>query len=173
MRIFARLFNEIIIACRYCAAGLESFKSGDGAIRITLIPQGAPLADLADLPNCADRYEFTARVNQHGNYVLNRANPDELPVDTYAFSAMKTAAYLRQYESKRDDELREDCGFASYRGPVSFDICLNHRIVALLIVCVSGGTEEEDEMVAMAAKSAIAKWCEYNKYDYNLSNPRA
>ena len=175
MHVFSRLFNEVIAACRHHAAKLESFASGDGAIRITLIPQGAPLTDLADMPYSADRYEFTARITPHGNYVLNRANPDEPPVDTYAFSAMKTAAYLRQYEANHSGEpkLREDCGFACYRGPVGYDIYMNHRIVALLIVCVSGGTEDEDEKVAMAAKSAIAKWCESNKYSYSLSDPRA
>lgn len=162
------LYDDIIEACRDAAATLKGFEDGDGAIRLCYIPQGAAGVDLLDGNTCyADRYEVVARIRSSGNYVLNRDGRGE-PVDTYAFSALKVAACLRAYElelSARSGEklgefYDEAHGFAPYKGAALYQMSQDNKVFGLLIVSVSGATQEEDEEVALAAESAMRKWCE-------------
>ena len=164
------LIHDIIASCQRIAEYYPSFKDGDGAIRICVIPQGSWRSEQPEyIADNVDRMEFTARINPRGgNYVLNRGRSDAPLVDTYAFSAMKIADLLHEMEtseyfssrSTKDVKICEDNGFAPYRGAVCFKIYSFDELSTLLIVSVSGGTQDDDESVAKSAISAIANWCD-------------
>ncbi len=161
------LFDGIIEKCRERANDVAEFDDGDGAIRICCLPQGI-LGDrlIRRKSQYADRLEFVARIRDGGNYVLHRAGDGAL-VDTYALSAMKVATCLRAYEENEthrsgtlsDPECNEMHGFSQKNGALLYELTIDGRIFALIVVCVSGADEKADEYVAEASTWAIEKWC--------------
>ena len=86
-----KLSDGIIAACREKAKSLPRFSDGDGAIRITFLPQSALGRQLqAANSELAARYEVATKFSDDGNFVTGRTT--EEPVDTYSRTAMKIAS---------------------------------------------------------------------------------
>lgn len=83
------LSDGIITACREKAEDMPRFSDGDGAIRITFLPQSALGYQLQQANSeLATRYEVATKFSDGGNFVVNRTTK---PVDTYSRTAMKIA----------------------------------------------------------------------------------
>ena len=152
-----KLSDGIIAACREKAKSLPRFSDGDGAIRITFLPQSALGRQLqAASSELAARYEVATKFSDDGNFVTGRTT--EEPVDTYSRTAMKIASYLRKQEGKQIDHSAER-GFGPTDGVLSFQLLFDHAIFGVLLVCVDGGVQGENEYVVEAARSAVCDWC--------------
>lgn len=151
------LFDTIIDDCRETALNFGRFIDGDGAIRITFIPRGKLGFDLTQvISRRANRIEAVAKIQDGGNFVLNR--PTE-PIDSYGTSALNVAEYLR--EAIENNQPIEDAsrGFGSAQGVISFDLLFDCEVFGLLLVCVDGATPEENGIVANSAKNSVCNWC--------------
>ena len=149
------LSDGIITACREKAEDMPRFSDGDGAIRITFLPQSALGYQLQQANSeLATRYEVATKFSDGGNFVVNRTTK---PVDTYSRTAMKIASHLRKQEGKEDGCAEN--GFGSTDGVLSFQLLFDHKIFGLLLVCVDGGVQAENEFVVEAAKDAVCNWC--------------
>ena len=144
-----KLSDGIIIACREKARDLPRLSDGDGAIRITFLPQSALGYQLQSANSeLASRYEVVAKLSDGGNFVMNRTTE---PVDSYGTSAMKVASYLHDQEIGK--------GKPDHGGVLSFQLLFDHAIFGLLLVSVDGGVPEENEFVVEAARDAVYEWC--------------
>ena len=168
MNRLASLIDGIIDACRSATKNCASYKDGEGAIRVCVIPQGAWRTEQPEfIASKVDRFEAVARIDPQGNYVLNRGTNDVHRVDTYAFSAMKVATMLHAMELEqryysgptRDISVCEGNGFAPYLGAICYELYTYDEISSLVVVSVAGKRERDDEFVAKAAINAIYKWC--------------
>ncbi|MDO4220223.1 MAG: hypothetical protein Q4D22_03285 [Candidatus Saccharibacteria bacterium] len=170
------LFDRVIKACSDCAKNLEGFMDGDGAVRLCYLPQSSYGRNLlGDFSTYADRYELVSRICD-GNFVLNRHDRDAEPVDTYAFSALKVASCLVALErglparsgENIGNSYNEMHGFAPYKGAILYMLSKNHHAFAMLAVAVSGATQDEDEMAALASEETIRGWCKKNHASYDM-----
>jgi hypothetical protein len=152
------LFDDIIERCRDEAEQLPRLKDGDGAIRITFLPQSELGRKLQQsVSRQASRCEVVAKIAESGNFVLNRPNE---PTDSYSTTAMKVASHLRDQEIGGEDKYRDEKhGFAPSRGVLSFKLLYDHAMFALLLVSVDGGIPEENDIVVNTSREVINKWC--------------
>lgn len=154
------LFDAIIAKCKDTAVELPRLKEGDGAIRVTFIPQndfGRSL--IRSMSKFADRYEVVSKISESGNFVLNR--PTE-PCDSYSKTAMQIADYLREREiGDNKDKFRDsEHGYAPSHGVLSFGLLHDYQIFGLLLISVDGGIPEENDIVVKTSEEVLSDWCQ-------------
>ncbi len=157
--LLSDLFDKIIEVCRKYAKEMPRFEDGDGAIRISYLPQSEFGFKLSK-PACkkARRCEVVTSISENGNIVRDRHTAE--PVDSSGLSALKVASCLRDQEGKKEDKFRDEKhGFSPYGGAASYQLLFDHKIFAVIIVSVSGSIPAEEEAVAKAASGAIEEWC--------------